>query len=338
MANPGSPPLIDLKQGIASFITNYGDYIQQKFDGKDKKTTPAQQNSNAGAPYGNFVDDVVLSLVNLLETELVVSDTLANWIARGTNDGITVGRVVWDSTAKSLAYCFWCNTTMSLWKHVSIDPSVGYRDVFHFHGYDNASIYDRMVQVQANGGAIGNLATIVDNDQYGLMSWEIDNSTLNSRSGWRMGYRSVVFGADSYWVNETRLKVDRIPESGVDEYHLYWGWLDNVAATETTDGVYFYMDEVSGFWRCKTADSSIRTNEDSSVALVDDTHNILTTCYYDGNMYYLIDDILVATITTNIPVDVRLFNMGGIINRTGVATNTIKCDQDYAYSEFIKAA
>lgn len=257
--------------------------------------------------------------------------------ALGTDDGVAVGEFAYDLSAKGPCECIWANATDSIWQLASAaDPGTVVQRT-HWEGYDDASVYSPYVQVQANGGTIGNLSTIVDADEPGLMTVDITNA-LDSRGGLRTGYRCMAFQTEGHHLTRTRIRIDADPTDAAEDMELQgFGPVDNVPATETTDGVYFWLSQASANWRCKATESSTSDNEDSGVAFAVDTWFDLVIHIHNDVARFLIDGVLVATISGgNIPNDVRLMHYGFMLTRVVSSGTTATMDVDYSYYSYVK--
>lgn len=88
-----------------------------------------------------------------------------------------------------------------------------------------------------------------------------------------------------------------------DAYRFHVGFIDSNNATETRDGAYFEYLYPQANWKCKTASNNSRTTVVSSVP-VQNTAWIDLKVHVDGTAgvaTFYIDDVLVATISTNVP-------------------------------------
>ncbi len=98
MPNPGPIPQIDILSGVAQYIIDNSDFLQQKVDGKGKQSTAAQSTLKNNAALGNFRDDFELSVVDAIETGVLAGDlaaVLANGnITDGTDLLISAGDLI----------------------------------------------------------------------------------------------------------------------------------------------------------------------------------------------------------------------------------------------------
>lgn len=89
-----------------------------------------------------------------------------------------------------------------------------------------------------------------------------------------------------------------------NDYSLRIGFIDSNLAAESVDGAYFeYLRASSPNWRCKTASNSSRTTVTTTVP-VQDTDWIDLKIRVNGTTgvaEFFINDVLVATINSNVP-------------------------------------
>lgn len=121
----------------------------------------------------------------------------------------------------------------------------------------------------------------------------------------QMGYCSF----DQTW----RLAVEELSDA-TNRFQVAFGFHDNSGAGEATDGVYFrYKDDVnSGQWQCVCREGSIETVVNTSVTVntIYNRFRIVVNETATEALFY-INDVLVATILTNLP------STGGAL--TGIA-------------------
>lgn len=116
--------------------------------------------------------------------------------------------------------------------------------------------------------------------------------------------------------------------SGTQRYTAYAGFGDNIVSGDMTNGIYFrYNDNVnSGKWECVTAAAGVRTATDSGVTAVVNYQIFEARLNEAGtSAEFYIDDVLVATNTTNIPTAV-LGLIFKIEKSIGTTTRTIHMD------------
>lgn len=115
--------------------------------------------------------------------------------------------------------------------------------------------------------------------------------------------------------------------TAAQEYVATFGWIDNVAVGDHVDGVYFKYDRASAgdFWRACTSTNSIATRVTTSVAVANvgsfDTFRIVTA-RAAANAQFYINDVLVATISTTMPVGAgRSTGLGAKMYKTNGSTS-----------------
>jgi hypothetical protein len=102
----------------------------------------------------------------------------------------------------------------------------------------------------------------------------------------------------------------QILSNGTDRYQSIFGFGDSLVAADSTNGMYFrYKDDVnSGKWQAVTSSGGVRTATDTGVtatttfSIFDIRVNAAGT-----SVTFYIDDVLVATNTTNIPTSTQKF-------------------------------
>lgn len=156
-------------------------------------------------------------------------------------------------------------------------------------------------------------------DAYGRDATERAVGSINVQSGTTAtGYAIVYKGVSSMTAGNgqflrlrQRVALETLGSAG-ERYTAYVGFGDNIGAGDMTDGCYFrYNDNVnSGKWECVTAAAGVRTATDSTVAAVG------TFCIFEvrinaagTSVEYYINDVLVATNTTNIPTGANYFGL-----------------------------
>jgi hypothetical protein len=77
---------------------------------------------------------------------------------------------------------------------------------------------------------------------------------------------------------------------------------------------------VNTTWGCVTSAAGIRTAVDSGVTITLNNFQVFEIISVTGNVQFLIDGVLVATITTNVPSTGQLFGAEGIIFKTANGT------------------
>ncbi len=155
-----------------------------------------------------------------------------------------------------------------------------------------ADSYPVMATVPGRPGVLGHAITNVA-DAVGTAALTLNNF------GW-----GVMFGG-GVWTFETEMTIATALSTALQEYEVYFGFGDNQAAGDMTDGVYFRYDRAvlgTNWWAC-TASGGVRTTADTGIAagLAWRKFKIIVNATGTSAAFY-IDGTLVATIATNIPV------------------------------------
>ena len=154
--------------------------------------------------------------------------------------------------------------------------------------------------------------TGLDRDAYGLNSTERAIGTFGGKTGTTAaGYATMYKGVSSLFTGwgvflrcRMRAAVETL-STGAERFTTYVGFGDNVATGDMAEGCYFrYTDSVnSGKWEAVTAKASVKTAVDTGVAANTQYSIFEVRINAAGtSVEYYINDVLVATITTNIPV------------------------------------
>lgn len=117
--------------------------------------------------------------------------------------------------------------------------------------------------------------------------------------------------------------------TGSERYTAYVGFADNIGAGDQVDGMYFrYNDSVnSGKWEAVTSSASVRTATDTGVTAVT-TYSIFEVRVNAAgtSVEYYIDDVLVATNTTNISTSGFFGLMFKLEKSVGTTSRSIHAD------------
>jgi hypothetical protein len=188
------------------------------------------------------------------------------------------------------------------------------------------------VLVNAVNATQTHMGSFVDGSHPGTIDLAI-TTDISSRISKRQALGGLVLGAGVFsW--ETCIRVDVLPSAG-DAYILQAGALAQAAGlVETQNGVYFFADQASANWSCKTAQGGARQANDSGVALVIDTwFNLKFEVDVNASVVnYFIDGAFVATETLDIPVVAieSTISLTGPVGGTGQA---VVMTDDYIYWE-----
>lgn len=97
----------------------------------------------------------------------------------------------------------------------------------------------------------------------------------------------------------------RLPvlSTGAEEFISRYMFGDSLVAADHTDGIYFEYNRSLGgnFWRCKTAAGGVRTTVTSAIPVAANTWYRLRQLITPTAVNYFVDNVLAATINTNIP-------------------------------------
>lgn len=192
-----------------------------------------------------------------------------------------------------------------------------------------------------NGGTavISNSATLSPTALFGLSTGTNTNGESQIRTGlyWRV----------SVGKKQTETKASFSALSTVtDRYVFTFGYLSATNGYDQANGVYFLYDEgglsaggsASANWQCVCVNSSTRTFVTTSVA-VSTTSMQKLRIDDDGtgaNVKFYIDEVLVATITTNVPTGstVTTFHAARITKTTGTTNKNAFIDCLYMKEKF----
>jgi hypothetical protein len=164
-----------------------------------------------------------------------------------------------------------------------------------------------------------------DADHLGIV--EVDTGiTAAGRSAIYLGTDGIVTPAAGGLIVAEATVQYPVLSDGVNTYisRLLLG--DSLVAADHTDGIYFeYNQAVSGnFWTCKTAAGGVRTTVVTATAIAAGTWYRLRALIIPGapsQALFYVDDVLVATITTNIPTGGQRYAPNLRITKTLGATS-----------------
>lgn len=153
-------------------------------------------------------------------------------------------------------------------------------------------------------------------------------TTATGRAALSQGLTAFVLANLSSSSVEMRAKVPALTTPS-ESFYVDLGWCNTTAAGEQVNGLYFfYTGSLGDQWRAVVASASVRTYLSTSVSVstasyqkfrVDTTNNSNTASFY-------IDDVLVATASSNIP---RLAQLGlsfRITKNVGLTARTFRVD------------
>lgn len=113
-----------------------------------------------------------------------------------------------------------------------------------------------------------------------------------------------------------------------DEYDFYFGcWSSSFNTPLVGDFWGFKYDRnASVNWLCSTALAGVETATDSTIAVSTDTTSL--RCIFDSatpSVKFYIDEVLVATNTTNMPTANPMFNRILMLKSAGTTARTVQC-------------
>ena len=185
-----------------------------------------------------------------------------------------------------------------------------------------------------SGGANG--AINVDGRFGVLRSTTGSAAAINQRAGVLGGSTPVAFGTNAY-----RIVVNAAPTvallTGALTGAIRIGFIDSSTA-ESTDGAFFRSTD-GGNWFAVTRSNNTETATDTGIALsdLDVYQNFDIRVNADGtSVTFYIDDVLYATITTNIPTgSTRALGVGFFIIRTVATGTSVGMATDWLYFDTI---
>ena len=158
-------------------------------------------------------------------------------------------------------------------------------------------------------------------------------TSTTGRVGAILGANLLRFEGGNTYTMWCRFLAGVMPDA-TNDYSLRIGFIDSNLAAESVDGVYFeFLRASSPNWRCKTASNSSRTTATTAVP-VQEANWIDLKIDVDGSAQiarFYIDDVLVATINTNIPTSAgRETSVGFSLAKTaGGTTRNVYFDRIY---------
>lgn len=148
------------------------------------------------------------------------------------------------------------------------------------------------------------------------------------------GVAAMTAGNGQYLRARMRVALETLG-TGVERYTTYVGFGDNTGAGDMTDGCYFrYNDNVnSGRWEAVTAAAGVRTATNTGITAVT-TFSIFEVRINSAgtSVEFYIDDVLVATNTTNIPTGANYF---GLIFKQEKSVGTTSRSNSIDWYDFI---
>ncbi|MFA6567732.1 MAG: hypothetical protein WCS96_05925 [Victivallales bacterium] len=210
---------------------------------------------------------------------------------------------------------------------------------YFFDDFETATTTGIVWTAGNTGTTIGNqtVATVTPTDNaQGVLTF----STRTAANGGSSLYRSqtgLILGKGEFTF-ETRVKVNAL-STAAQEFAFAAGLHDSPlnTAKNAVDGVYFIYDRlVSGTnWQCVTSNNSTRTTTNSGVLVTaGDWVRLEAVVNADGtSVTYYIDDMSVATITTNIPTAAGRVTGSRILLLKSAGTQAKTVSVDYWYRQ-----
>lgn len=182
------------------------------------------------------------------------------------------------------------------------------------------------------GAAYGKTATV--NTRIGIVSCST-GTTAAGTSGMYSDVASMIFGAGSY-VFETEFYLYNL-STAIEEYMYLFGFGDLMNA-EPNNGVYFKYNRVAGVnWFLSTADAGARTNTDSGIAVTAGAWiKLKVVVNATGTLAsYYINEILVGTVNTNIPVAAgrTVGSLWNILKTVGITPRLFLVDWGWLHTD-----
>ena len=219
------------------------------------------------------------------------------------------------------------------WKPVSINdnPWWGYSFFDELTGVNNAP----WVNSAVNGGTLtaSSQPTLSPAVLRGLATGTTNNGDAKSAT-------YVYFiGSVGKKTSESKVSVDNLSTS-VERYVCFFGYVSSLTSLNQNDAMYFLYDEggvstgstASPNWQCVCASGGTRTFVTTSVPVTDTSSGAMQKLRIDddgtgANVKFYIDEVLVATITTNVPTSAAsLTNMVRILKQAGTTQRVLYVD------------
>lgn len=139
--------------------------------------------------------------------------------------------------------------------------------------------------------------------------------------------------------SESKVSVDNLSTS-VERYVCFFGYVSSLNSLNQNNAMYFLYDEggvstgstASPNWQCVCASGGTRTFVTTSVPVTDISSGAMQKLRIDDdgtgtNVMFYIDEVLVATITTNVPTSAnQLANTVRIVKNTGTTQRVLYVD------------
>ena len=187
--------------------------------------------------------------------------------------------------------------------------------------------------VSGTGAVINNLAGVISHS--GIVSLD-SGTTATGRVAMSTAVNFI--GIDSTMSVMSRC-IFRIPTLSVaaQRFQFRTGFI-NTLTGDQVDGIYLeYDDTISANFIFKTAANSVRTSVITSILVTANTWNKVMLYVVDNIAYCVLNDIIIATINTNIPQGPsRTFGIGSaLVKSVGTTNRTIDVDYLGGIVEFV---
>lgn len=196
----------------------------------------------------------------------------------------------------------------------------------------------------ANGGTAVNLTSsaLSPTSLYGFSTGVTSNADSQSRTG---TYFRASTGKKR---TETRVVVSSL-STVTERYVCFFGYLSSTNLLDQANAMYFLYDEgglsagsaASANWQCVCAAGSVRTFATTSVPVADQAGGAMQKLRIDddgtgANVKFYIDDVLVATIATNVPTGttVNMSNLVRITKAVGTTARNLYVDYTWMREKF----
>jgi hypothetical protein len=183
----------------------------------------------------------------------------------------------------------------------------------------------------------GNYIGFVDNGVNGIRLGTLTSTTaapyLNlSHTGAANPVQAYTLTSD-YIVMTTRIRIPNLSD-GTNSYNLRIGMVNSLNQVNIGDGCIFTYDlsgtqtgsSASSNWQALTANTNVRTFTNTTTAVSANTWVKLRIVANSSNVFFYVNNILVATHTTNIPTSVNLVPYIDIRKTAGSTARTLEVD------------
>jgi len=224
-------------------------------------------------------------------------------------------------------------------KEFSFPPAIRYGEHLRddFTGSSVESILDWRSAV-GNGGLV-NMETgiLVDEKHPGIVYCRVRNSAVNERA-------ALCLLDDAFVLTNMRTAIEglfhlsHLADVVTDDFRVWIGWGNNNNPGNISNGIYFLYDySISNNWMAICEENNTQTVIDTNIPISAGTTNafwsrfaIDTPSDY-SRADFLINDAIVATITTNLPASpapVQMQPLFGLLRRNIVGSNSVflRCD------------